>query len=497
MATQSHNSSILDLEPDTIIELYEIDLGEQDGLYRFHPGKNNLTDIVLRDASGVLQTYFPMPIEASGFDVSGDGQLPRPKLMIANPQGVITGAIKRRSDLIGNTMIRKRIFMKFLDHENFPNNLNPFGIPDPSSRFDDDIFTINRKVQENKYFVEWELISPLELEEVKIPARTMIADYCPWQYRGNGCLYGKRGDFDNQKVVMANQKTVTPSEFFANDNGVNLGIPLADENNKKFTSSVGYNLSMVWCGDYVNSGVTMTASGAATLSVLYINNAAGYAEGDYTSSGITVDDNGGGGGISVAIVNGKTVTFANGATLVLIAAASAAATTLYGTLTGSVNDNEKGTAPQTVNVDALSADIGKDRTVVFTTDPPVTLKLDVAAESTDTSVSGVLSAALSDDDAGSTKYAAGDVVRITAKIENIAKKEVTNTQENLANRPDQFFVCIAEVATSEDPRYAQTYWRGDMCAKTLNACKCRYQDYGEYQAGLPFGGFPSIERYRY
>ena len=89
-----------------------------------------------------------MPIETDGWETKGDGSLPRPKLIMANPQGVITDAIKRRSDLIGNTIIRKRIFMKFLDHENFPNNFNPFGVPDPASRFDDDIFTINRKVTE-------------------------------------------------------------------------------------------------------------------------------------------------------------------------------------------------------------------------------------------------------------------------------------------------------------------------------------------------------------
>ena len=63
MSSQSHNTSLLDLEPDTLIELYEIDLGEQDGLYRFHPGKNNLKDIMLSDLQGELQTYYPMPIE--------------------------------------------------------------------------------------------------------------------------------------------------------------------------------------------------------------------------------------------------------------------------------------------------------------------------------------------------------------------------------------------------------------------------------------------------
>jgi lambda family phage minor tail protein L len=486
MSTQSHNTSLLDIEPDTLIELYEIDLGEQDGLYRFHPGKNNLKDIMLSDAQGELQTYYPMPIETSGWEMKGDGSLPRPKLLMANPQGVITDAIKRRGDLIGNTIIRKRIFMKFLDNENFPDNFNPFAIPDPNSRFDDDIFTINRKTQENKYYIEWELVSPLELEDVQIPARIMIADYCPWQYRGEGCNYGRRSDFKEQAVIMANQQAVTPSEFFANDNGVNLGIPVADENNKKFTTPEGYNLTLNWCGDYIEDSVTVTTDGAATLSTVTINNGAGYADG---ATSMTVDS------LPVAIADEKVITFSNGAKFTLTSSASASATSISGILSGTVADNETGEVAQTVSIDALPAAIDKDRTIIFSTG--ATLKLDTDAAKSATSLSGVLSAALADDLTGSTKYVAGDVVRIISKIENIAKKEVTQTQENLETRPDQFYVCIEEVATTSDPRYTMKSWRNDQCSKNLNGCKCRYVDYGIYRLGLPFGGFPSIEKYRY
>ena len=54
MSTQLHNAALLDLDPETVIELYEIDLGEEDGLYRFHPGKNGLKDVMLRDRHGVM-----------------------------------------------------------------------------------------------------------------------------------------------------------------------------------------------------------------------------------------------------------------------------------------------------------------------------------------------------------------------------------------------------------------------------------------------------------
>ena len=72
MSTQSHNQSLLDLEPETIIELYELDLGEQDGVYRFHPGKNNTSDIIFGGYSEIKNnvpvqypghTYFALPID--------------------------------------------------------------------------------------------------------------------------------------------------------------------------------------------------------------------------------------------------------------------------------------------------------------------------------------------------------------------------------------------------------------------------------------------------
>lgn len=484
MSSQTHNAALLDLDPDTIIELYELDLGEEDGLYRFHPGKNNLKDIMLRDSQQVLQTYYPMPIEATNFEVRGDGTLPRPTLTIANPQGVITDAIKRRSDLIGNTITRKRIFLKFLDHENFPDNLNPYGVPDPESRFDDDIFKVNRKTQENKYFVEFELVSPLELEDIQIPARVMVANYCTWQYRGDGCFYGRRTDFNTQEVKMADGSSVIPQNFFINDNGLNLGIPVADANNKKFSDKNGYDLTMFWQGDYEADSVTITTDGAATLSVVTADGAA-----DDGDTSMSVD------ALPVAIASGKVVTFANGAKFTLSSGASATAVTISGTLAGTVADNEIGTVAQTVSVDAISSAINKDRTIIFSTG--ASLKLDTDADTSATSLSGLLSAAVGDGVSGSTKYVAGDVVRIQSKVETLAKVGTTDKQEDVLNRPDVFYVCIAEASTDKDPRYEQSYWRPDQCSKNLTGCKCRYLIYGEYRKGLPFGGFPSIEKYKF
>jgi len=190
MATEAHNKSITDLLPDTLIELFEVEVGGTVGIKKFHAGKIIDKDIIL---GGVK--YYCVPIEASGFESRGDGTLPRPKLIIANPDGLITDLIKQEDDMVGNIFKRIRIFLKFIDEVNFPESVNPFGNSDAASRFDDDIYVFNRKVSENKYFVEFELVSPLEVENYKLPARIMVANYCPWKYRGIGCRYGSRDDY--------------------------------------------------------------------------------------------------------------------------------------------------------------------------------------------------------------------------------------------------------------------------------------------------------------
>ena len=244
MSTQSFNSSLLDLLPDTIIELYEIDLGEQDGIFRFHPGTISSSNIVFDG-----RTYISIPVDAAGFEKKGDGKMPRPTLTVANLEGLMSDAIKTRSDLVGHMFTRKRTFLKYLDSVNFPNSFNPFAIPDPEARFSDDRFLINKKSQENKFFVEFELISPLEYEGAKLPARIMVANYCPWVYRGEGCLYGQDAKFEQTVNDIKDTNIFTDGGLVIG----NLGVPVADEDNKIFWDKDGYGIDLpdnAYKGDY-------------------------------------------------------------------------------------------------------------------------------------------------------------------------------------------------------------------------------------------------------
>lgn len=202
-SNQNFNKSLFSINPDVIIDLFDIDFSSlqsdfqelkdvygvnlgSDSVYRFCPMINGSNPIIWQGYS-----YQPLPISIEGFEQKSDGTLPRPKLKIANPQGLFSKIFYSNEDFIGCKVSRKRTYARFLDDENFQQQSgNPFGGADPNARFNDDVFFINRKISEDKNFIEIELVSVLELEESWVPARIILADYCNWTYRCEiGCGY--------------------------------------------------------------------------------------------------------------------------------------------------------------------------------------------------------------------------------------------------------------------------------------------------------------------
>ena len=225
VSTFNLQEQLHDLQATTIVELYQVDARKYGaGIYKFHPGKV-LNGDVFHDGN----TYKSIPLEIDGMEIKGDGTLPRPRLRIANVDGFISEIIQGRDDFVGLQIIRRRIFLKYLDKENFHNNENPFGDPDVNSRFPDDKFIINQKTAEDKNAIEFELVSPLEMATVKLPSRHVISNYCNWVYRGYGCGYGN--------TYLNPNKT-----FFDPDHDQANGVPISDDKDRRFVvGSGGYN----------------------------------------------------------------------------------------------------------------------------------------------------------------------------------------------------------------------------------------------------------------
>ena len=154
------------LTPSAKLEFFVVDatlLGG--GVMRFHNGTNKLTQPVTWQG----QAYQYLPIEASGFDMRADGPRPRPSLTVGDVYGLIGAEVRLYSDLAGATLIRKRTHARFLDAVNFPGGVNASA--DPTEKYPDEIWKFDRVKSRDGTQVSWELVSPLDLEDVLLPAR--------------------------------------------------------------------------------------------------------------------------------------------------------------------------------------------------------------------------------------------------------------------------------------------------------------------------------------
>jgi lambda family phage minor tail protein L len=179
-------SELQAINPGSIIELFTIELSTalhgSNTIYRFHNGAN-------MNANGEVvwagNSYLRFPIECSGFEFGSTGTLPRPTIAVSNILGTITAIMQNinentvGNDLNGAKFTRIRTLARFLDAVNFTNNTNPYGIPDPSAEFPQEIYFLDRKVTENRNVVTWEAQSALDLINVKLPGRIATKELFP------------------------------------------------------------------------------------------------------------------------------------------------------------------------------------------------------------------------------------------------------------------------------------------------------------------------------
>jgi lambda family phage minor tail protein L len=177
MSSTAIVSNLQNINPSAIIELFTLQLDNSlhgaTTVYRFHNGSS------LKDNGEIVwagNTYQRFPIQAEGFQY-GKGQLPRPTLTVSNALGTITAillnvnATTTGNDLTGATVTRIRTHARFLDAANFASNVNPYGTPDATAEFPQEIYKIDRKASENREIVQFELASVFDLAGIRAPKR--------------------------------------------------------------------------------------------------------------------------------------------------------------------------------------------------------------------------------------------------------------------------------------------------------------------------------------
>ena len=244
---EKYLKNLLSADPTTVIILYQIHLRDSQK-YFFHAGENDYRNELVFGAT----PYHYYPIIGEGFNVQGDGRLPRPKITLSNHQGNISLRLGYFDDFINFKVTRIKTMLKYLDNINFPDGINPYGEPDPES-FTKDVYFINQKVKETDEVVEFELVSALEIENAKIPCRSVYSNMCSWTYRSSeGCGYSGKpiaddkcnkfiqegyGDPDND----GRKPYVGEEVYFANESNSTFAVTNANGAYDEWDSTVTYN----------------------------------------------------------------------------------------------------------------------------------------------------------------------------------------------------------------------------------------------------------------
>ena len=179
------------LENISIIELFQLDLvdgmhyfsgvGSPTTLYRFHSGTNEIsTDLIWQG-----NTYTAIACQAEGFETGDNTVMARPTISFANTVGnfstiiELVNQITPFNDLQKAKITRIRTMARFLDANNFANNTNPFGTPDPTKALEQHEFEINKKVLENNEVCTFELVNSIDFEDLFLPRKQITKDRFP------------------------------------------------------------------------------------------------------------------------------------------------------------------------------------------------------------------------------------------------------------------------------------------------------------------------------
>lgn len=180
-----------ELEQGALIELWDIDLrhitptngsntaGE---LYRFHNGLNQGRTNIWWQGN----EYQAYPIKADGFEISGQGPSNRPTLTVSNLYGLVTGIVAHFGQGVGAKVTRRLVYAEHLDAKNFPGGVNPSADPNQEVR---SYYIIEQLKSLDDQQATFEIASPAETDNAKIPLLMITSDTCIWQYRSAQCGY--------------------------------------------------------------------------------------------------------------------------------------------------------------------------------------------------------------------------------------------------------------------------------------------------------------------
>lgn len=207
---------------DSLIEFFEITLPGSTSIdLRLVSGLDDgSANIYFPTADGTaLNEYIAIPIEMTGIEIQSDGAQNRPVLNIANlvslgrtvsnnsdgtndeqtwQEILEANSVAKPEDILGSRInYRRTLYKNTYRSSDVAGWSTTLPIEFPKSTF-----VLERIKSETPLLVSYELVSPFDIERVKLPSRIIIGKYCPWKYQGiaidgderSGCTYPNTND---------------------------------------------------------------------------------------------------------------------------------------------------------------------------------------------------------------------------------------------------------------------------------------------------------------
>ena len=171
------------LDPGSeLVCLYELEYVKGSFIYFMSGLDTDLTTVQMRDYNdnSQINTYIAIPAKIQGLEYKNDGAIARPLVNIANATNVFSNAIGTIDfdSFLGLKFIKRTTLKKYLHGEGSATN--------PPTEFPRDVYLMDRIKGKTKTAVQIECVAPFDLQGVKIPARNILPDRCPFIYQGAG-----------------------------------------------------------------------------------------------------------------------------------------------------------------------------------------------------------------------------------------------------------------------------------------------------------------------
>ncbi len=169
-----------------LVDLFELELNDTTTLFFYGGFEEDSTDVQFhpigdtsKNNTSEANTYTVLPMLLEGIESTSTGANNRPTITIANVLSVFRAAIQAQSfkynDLIGKKLTRRTTLRKFLVGGTSATSPEEM----PYRRY-----YIDRISTEDKTMIQFELASPFDVDNVKLPSRILIGKYCSWEYQG-------------------------------------------------------------------------------------------------------------------------------------------------------------------------------------------------------------------------------------------------------------------------------------------------------------------------